>query len=291
MPATKKTATVSSATAVTGATPAAAAPATTPVAPPAPPMPPAATPASPTPPGATPPASPPTAPDPNVALAAFAQEAVATIDTIAAGLGADPGLTPKDKVRSTKFRKGGGPIVSTIGDLAQQQQLELPPLPVATMLSLLARANAVAPLVSRLAALVALVNDIMFASQSQAWGMALQYYALLSRRAKADNKLAAALVPVSDFLAYRHPSTKPAVGQPTQKQTRAAKKAQKALATIAGGKLANVDLIDAGKGTQLAQPATAAPSASSASATPASNGGSANGAAPVTNGSSTPAAH
>ncbi|HEX3344482.1 MAG TPA: hypothetical protein VHS09_07900, partial [Polyangiaceae bacterium] len=195
-------------------------------------------------PAAPPPtATPPAAPDPNVALAAFAQQAVATIDAIAAGLGTDPSLTPKDKIRAAKFRKGGEPIVSTIGDLAQQQNLEAPALPVATMLALLGQANALAPLANRLAAFVTLVEDIMFAAQSQAWGMALTYYALLQRSAKSNNKLATSLDPVTQFLQYRHPSTKPAVGQPTKKQVNAAKKAQKALATIAGGKLATTDLL------------------------------------------------
>jgi hypothetical protein len=220
--------------------------------------------------------------DDNAALAAAAQQAVATIDTIEAALGADPGLSPKDKIRAAKFRKGAGPMVSTIGDLAQQQQLESPAIPVALMLSLLARANAVAPLANRLAAFVALVNDIMFAAQSQAWGMALTYYALLQRYAKTDGTLATALEPVTEFLAYRHPSTKPTVGQPTQTQVRAATKAQKALATVAGGKLANVDLLKPG-----ATPAQApAAGSNGASASPATANG-----APVTNGGAPPAAH
>jgi len=174
--------------------------------------------------------------------------------------------------------------VSTIGDLAQQQNLEAPALPVATMLALLGQANALAPLANKLAAFVTLVEDIMFAAQSQAWGMALTYYALLQRSAKSNNKLAASLDPVTQFLHYRHPSTKPAVGQPTKRQVNAAKKAQKALSTIAGGKLANTDLLKADN-PPAEQPAGAQPTASPTSA-PATIGTPA-----VTNGSAPPAAH
>jgi hypothetical protein len=66
----------------------------------------------------------------------------------------------------------------------------------------------------------------------------MQYYALLQRRASTDAELAKALQPISQFFAYRHPSTKHPVGSPTKKQVRAAKKAQKTLDTVAGGRLA-----------------------------------------------------
>jgi hypothetical protein len=48
----------------------------------------------------------------------------------------------------------------------------------------------------------------VFAAQSQAWDMALQYYAMLHRRAKSSGDLATSLQPITDFLAYRHRSTK-----------------------------------------------------------------------------------
>jgi hypothetical protein len=256
--------------------------------PPVSPTPAALAPAAPAPPAPAPSPQPP--PDPNAALAAFAQQAVAMIDTIAAGLGDDPTLAPKDKRRAVRFRKGGGPIAVAIGDLAQQQQLELPSLNVATMTSLLGRANAVAPLVNRLPALVALVNDIAFAAQSQAWAMALQYYAVLRRLARTDTKLAAALQPVTQFLAYRHPSTKPAVGAPTTKQVNAAKKAQKALATVAGGKLAGTNLLAPRKPAASAS-AAPTPEVPATSPAPAGNGASPPAASPATNGGTPPAAH
>jgi len=238
----------------------AAPPPATPPTPPAPPAPPAPTP------------SPQAAPDPNAALAAAAQQAVAMIATITASLGDAPTLSPAEKRRAVRFRKGGGPIAATIGNLAQQQQLALPNVSVATMTSLLGRANAIAPLVSCLPGLVALVNNIAFAAQSQAWAMALQFYAVMQRLAKTDPQLAAALQPVTQFLGYRHPSTKPAVGQPTTRQVNAAKKAQKKLATVAGGKLAGTNLLDPRK-KPAASASTSAAAAAAPTASPATNGG------------------
>jgi hypothetical protein len=280
---THKPATVS-ASSSSNRKPAARAPAAAPAAAPTPPTPPT----PPAPPAPTPPPQP--TPDPNAALAAFAQQAVAMIDTITAGLGGAPTLAPSDKRRAVRFRKGGGPIAGTIGDLAQQQQLELPALPVATMTSLLGRASALAPLVNRLPAFVTLVDDIVFAAKSQAWSMALQYYAILHRRAKSDAKVAAALQPVTAFLSYRHPSTKPAVGSPTTKQVNAAKKAQKALATVAGGKLAGTNLLNPRK-KPASSASTPFPAAPAASPAPTGNGAPPAGASPATNGGTPPATH
>jgi hypothetical protein len=220
---------------------------------------------------------------------------------IEAGLGDDPSLAPKDRRRAAKLRKGGGPIVTQVGSLASQQQLESPALQVATMLMLLGKAGALQPLVNRLAAFVKHVSDVMFAAQSQAWAMAMQYYALLRRRAKTDGELARALEPVTQFLAYRHPSTRAPVGSPTKRQVHAAKKAQHALATVAGGKLAGTNLLN--PRNHPAQPAPTAGGSAAPSSTPsgssapspsqatAGNGAPPAGASPATNGGAPPAAH
>ena len=279
--APRKPITIASASSQSTLTPAPAAP--------APATAPAATPPS-------PPPSPPPASDPNAALSAYVQQTVASLDTIEAGLGSDQPLGPKDRRRAAKLRKGGDKVVAWIGDLATQHDLESPALQVATMLALVGKAAALSPLTNRLAALTKLVGDLVFVAQSQAWGMAMQYYALLHRRAANDGQLAASLAPITQFLSYRHPSTQAPVGAPTKRQINAAKKAQKALATVAGGKLADTNLLTPRK--QPALPAqggaatapAASPAPSPAPAT-AGNGAPPNGAPPATNGGGTPTAH
>ena len=82
------------------------------------------------------------------------------------------------------------------------------------------------------------VDDVIFTADSQAWGAAMQFYALLQRRARIDSELAAALAPVTAFLAYRHPSQK-APGSPTKPQQRAMNKAIRTLKEKAPNLLAS----------------------------------------------------
>lgn len=229
------------------------------------------------------PATPP--PDPNTALEAYVQQTVADLDTVEAGLGGDPPLTPVEKRHAAKLRKGGDKVVAQIGDLATQHQLESPALQVSVMLALMGKAQALQPLADRLAAFVKHVTDVIFSAQSAAWVMAMQYYALLQRRAATDAELAKALQPTAQVFAYRHPSKKAPVGSPTKRQRKAVAKAKRTLSTVAGGKLAS---------TTASSPAaqTESPAAPAASSTPANGNGAPTAAAPAgTNGGATPPAH
>lgn len=230
-------------------------------------------------PAATAPVSPPPAPanppppDPNAALAVFVQQTIATLDGVEVGLGNDPPLTPVEKRHAAKLRKGGEKALEQIGNLAQQHQLESPALKVSDMLALIGKASAVQPLADRATAFVKHVQDVLFAAQSAAWVMGMQYYALLQRRARTDAELAKALAPVTQFLAYRHPKQK-APGTPTRRQKKAASKAVKTLQKTAPELLAP-------------QASASQPPAQPASPPTASNGaaGSASPATP-TNGAS-----
>jgi hypothetical protein len=243
------------------------------------------------------PPSPSPPPDPNGALLAYVQQTIATLDAAETGLGADPPLTPKDKRHAAKLRKGGDKAVAQIANLATQNQLDSVALSVAVMTALMGKADALQQLANRLDGFVKHVGDLVFSAQSTAWGMAMQYYALLQRRAATDAELAKALSPVVAFFAYRHPSTKAPVGSPTKRQRQAVTKATRTLKTVAGGKLAN-GLPGATSGPANPQPGAAAPSPApspSASPTPApaGNGAPPNGAAAPTapNGGGSPAAH
>ena len=194
----------------------------------------------------------------------------------------DPPLTTQQKRRSAKLRKGGEPIVTQIGSLAAQYQLTTSAMDVATMLALVSQSSVLQPLADALTMFLKHVTDSMFAAQSQAWDTALQYYALLKRRAKTTGDLATSLQPIAAFLAFRSAPTKPPKGSPTKAQVKAAKKAQKALATVANGELAGTNLLNPRK-------KTVEPAAPASSPAPAPAGTSPNGS-PATNGSAAPAA-
>ena len=184
---------------------------------------PAATPVAP----AQPTAPPPT--DPNAALAAVVQQAVAQLDAIEATLGSDPPLTPIEKRHAARMRKGGEPVLATIGTLATQNGLESPAMQVAPMMAEAGKANVLQPLANRLVPLLQLVNDLIFTAQNSAWESGMQFYALLQRRAVSDAVLTTALQPVTQFFAYRHTTPK-APGALTKPQKKATKAAQATLA-------------------------------------------------------------
>jgi hypothetical protein len=244
---------------------------------------------------ATPAPTPSPAPDPNAALVAAAQQAVATLVGAEATLGVgDAPLTSADKRRSTKLRKGGEKYVAQIGNLAKQYQLETPAMQVVTMLTLLGKATALQPVLDQLTIFLKHVSDSVFAAQSQAWDMALQYYAMLHRRAKTSGDLATSLQPIADFLAYRHPSTKAPPGSPTTRQVAAAKKAQKALTTVAAGSLATTNLLDPRKRPALPTRSPAPTPAPSPTPAPVGNGAPPAGASSSSsspNGGTPPATH
>jgi hypothetical protein len=221
--------------------------------------------------------------------------ALAALDAAESALAiTDPPLTPKEKRHAAKLRKGGEKYVVQIGSLAAQYKLETAAMDVATLPVLVGKADALQPLADRLAALGKRVGDCIFAAQSQAWDTGMQYYALLKRVAKSNGELATALQPVTDFLAYRHPSTKPAPGQPTTRQVNAAKKAQQKLAKVAAGKLAGTNLLTPRKkAAQTAAPPPSPAPAPAPSPAPAAtgNGAPAPAASPAANGNGTPAAH
>jgi hypothetical protein len=222
-----------------------------------------------------PPASPPI---PNVALAAYVQQAVTMFDSLEQALGADPALTPVQKRHSSKMRKGGQPIVLQIGNLVQQHGLESPALPVSAMVEEVDKVEALQPLADRLAAFLKHVNDLIFTADSAAWTDALQLYALLQRRATTDTELAASLAPITQFFAYRHPSTKQP-GSPTKRQRQATAKALKTLKQTAPDKLAR---------PAAASPATPAAPAAGPAAAPAPAAPAQQNSAPApTNGVST----
>jgi hypothetical protein len=239
---------------------------------------PAAAPAA-TPPAASPPAAPAT--DPNAALEQYVQQTVTQLDTVEVGLGNDPALTPAQKLHALKFRKGGDKIISQIGNLAQQQQLESPALNVSDMMTTLGKAQALQPLSDRVAAFAKHVDDVVFKAESDSLAMAQQFYALLQRRALTDNELATAMAPVVTYFA-RKPVPK-AAGALTKPQQKATTKAVNTLKKNAPEMLQ--DGATAGQGQ--AATGQGAPPAAAGMAAPAAGGGS---PAVTGNGAAAPAA-
>ncbi|MGI5861618.1 MAG: hypothetical protein ACOX6T_06110 [Myxococcales bacterium] len=119
------------------------------------------------------------------------------IATDVAAFGID--LTAEERVRTTKFRKGGERIVELLARLAQQYSLTLPGLPVESMLNDLALAEDVRPLSTQAESLANTLSDTVLQAESECWWVATAYYTALLRIADSDPKLAEALKPAVDF--------------------------------------------------------------------------------------------
>jgi hypothetical protein len=168
------------------------------------------------------PEAPPTAPPPvpatsagtpqlpaNPALIAFVNQAIVQLDAAETALAVDPpALTSSQKRRAAKLRAGGDKAVGQIALLAKQYGVESSVLRADTMSLALADAQALAPLMLRIQDFQKHVSDLLFLWQSAAWDDAMQFYALLQRRALVNGALADALAPVAAFFAKRHASTK-----------------------------------------------------------------------------------
>jgi hypothetical protein len=145
----------------------------------------------------------------------------------------DP-LTPLDKKHSIKPRKGGENVVRSIAELVKAHGLDSSALDSSEMLDDLDTATTLAPLVAQLEKITKRVGDAQYVATSNAWAKALQFYALLQRRAQADGQLSASLESITAFFSYRHESV--LEKKATKLQTRANAKLRDAERLVARAK-------------------------------------------------------
>ena len=140
-------------------------------------------------------------------------------------------VSPEEKKRTLRVRRGAAAIMQTIAHLVASYGLDSSTLRSDEMMSLVQSVAALEPLEAAVTRLHKRVSDERFVQNARAWDTALQFYALLQRRANTDAQLAAALSPVSEFFAYRHGSTRD--GKPTKLQRRAQAKLAHAAGVLA----------------------------------------------------------
>jgi hypothetical protein len=141
-------------------------------------------------------------------------QAMKMLDAAEALLAAEPlALTALEKRRLAKMRKGGDQVVRTLAPLATEYGLASSTLDSQTMVARLADAQALLPLQQRIVMLSKRVDDLVFRAHADAWLIALEFYAVLRRKAATNGDVAVALASVQQFFAYRHPSTGPGTRQ------------------------------------------------------------------------------
>jgi hypothetical protein len=132
-------------------------------------------------------------------------ECLALLERITERLGSGPKLTPKERMRNIKLRKGGEAIAAALAVLSQQFAVDLPRFPASTMLENLDRARSLGPLRTKLTIALKRVDDVIFESQSEGWEAATMHYSTLKRLSRRDGEMAKLLAPVVAFFAKRHP--------------------------------------------------------------------------------------
>ena len=134
-----------------------------------------------------------------------------------ASLGSEPlSLTALEKRHAAKFRKGGDKVVQTVGSLAEQHGMDSASLDSATMLARLDDARALAPLRKRVERVLKRLDDMIFHAHADSWRAALEFYALMQRRATTDGDLAVGRASVESFCASRRRAA--SAGKPTKRQ-------------------------------------------------------------------------
>jgi hypothetical protein len=186
---------------------------------------------------ATPPE--PAAPSPAPAPASFAARVSAAVEAITQAktlLGLDTSMSSTQIQRSVKFRKGGEPFIPTLADLSARYGVEVPSRPTADMTASLAKATQLAPARAALGELSKMVDDAYFESRSDTWATATSLYSMLKKGATRQPTLSAALQPLQEYFANRHPSVVAAHPKrsPTKAVDREQAKVAKKIAKLQG---------------------------------------------------------
>ena len=135
-------------------------------------------------------------------------------------LGVPPAaLTAKDKRRTVRVRKGADAVMRQIVQLVATHRLESEALDAEAIVAPLQIAAALGALEIGLRRATKRISDQRFLATADAWTAALQFYALLQRRALVDGDVAAGLAPIEEFFAFRHAGTRD--GKATKLQIRA----------------------------------------------------------------------
>jgi hypothetical protein len=140
------------------------------------------------------------------------------LDVVEPKLGPEPTVTTStQKKRIAKPRKGADKVLPVIASIVQQHGLDSTSLSSKSVMDAYTTAQTLVPLQTRLQKMAKRVGDTAFGAQTDAWGMGLQLYAMLKRRAQTDGQVAEQIAPLAQVFSYRHPLVK--ATKPTKRQT------------------------------------------------------------------------
>jgi hypothetical protein len=112
-------------------------------------------------------------------------------------------MSALDRKRAAKLKRGAHQVIPTIAHLATKFAVELPGSPISVMLSEIAHAQALEPLLGAVAALHETLRDEYLRSQSNAWKTASRTYGMLRVAGEVNAAVRTELEPVQTWFRHR----------------------------------------------------------------------------------------
>jgi hypothetical protein len=114
-------------------------------------------------------------------------------------------LSPDERRRQLRMRRGAEPHIARVHDLAAKYKVDIPGIPLQGMTNDLDLYTLLRPFEDNFRAGVTLAEHTAGQAESEAWEAFLAYYATLSGMAAHLPQLATELDPVTKFMAQRRP--------------------------------------------------------------------------------------
>ena len=112
-------------------------------------------------------------------------------------------MSALDRKRAAKLKRGAHQVIPTIAHLATKFAVELPGSPISVMLTEIAHAQALEPLLGAVAALHETLRDEYLRSQSNAWKTASRTYGMLRVAGEVNAAVRTELEPVQTWFRHR----------------------------------------------------------------------------------------
>jgi hypothetical protein len=115
-------------------------------------------------------------------------------------------LSPLERIRSAKIRRGGHQVVPLIATVATKYGIDAPNISGDALDASLAHVQLLDALLSATTEFHAMISDAHFSASNGMWSSARSLYAMLKAVAKTNPSIATELQPVEEWFSYRKPA-------------------------------------------------------------------------------------
>jgi hypothetical protein len=142
-------------------------------------------------------------------------ETIQLIARATEALGPIQRLSPLERIRSAKIRRGGHQVVPLIATVATKYGIDAPNISGDALDASLEHVQSLDALLSATAELYATISDAHFSASNGMWSSARSLYGMLKAVAKTNASIATEIRPVEEWFRYRKPAPTPAAESAT----------------------------------------------------------------------------